>query len=37
MIAEAIWSHGILSGFAAFTSSTVLHGFARYGKNVHKE
>jgi hypothetical protein len=25
--AEAIWSNGVLTGLAAFTSSTVLHGF----------
>lgn len=27
--AEAIWTYGILSGFAAYTTATALHGYTK--------
>lgn len=30
-VAEAVWTHGIMTGFVAFTSATTIHGALRMG------
>jgi hypothetical protein len=29
VVADAIWTHGVLTAFSAFTSATLIHGFKR--------
>lgn len=36
-VAEALWTHGVLSGFAAFTTATAIHGFTHSPKGLRLE